>query len=305
MPIKELYFLWYNLYSLKHINNVFIQMIKKCLFPAAGYGTRFLPATKAVPKEMLPILTKPLLQYGVEEALNAGITNMAIVTGRGKRAIEDHFDKAYELEAQLKGSLKENSLKEINNIINNATFTYVRQKQMLGLGHAILSGEPLIGNEPFAVILADDLCNSENNGVVSQMVQKYNQYKCSIVAIEEVPMNQTKNYGIINGSLIDNSTDTFQVTEMIEKPEESIAPSNMAIVGRYILTPDIFKILKNIQPDKNGEIQITDALKIQATQNKVIAYKFKAKRFDCGSIEGYLEATNYFSKNLKKKYKFS
>jgi len=271
-------------------------MIKKCLFPAAGYGTRFLPATKAVPKEMLPILNKPLMQYGVEEALSAGITNMAIVTGRGKRAIEDHFDNAYELESQLSGTSKEIYLKEIKDIIKKSTFTYVRQKQMLGLGHAILTGEPLIGNEPFAVVLADDLCDYDRDSVISQMIEIYNQYQCSVVAIEEVPMNQTHKYGIIAGNLIDNSDDTYRVTDMVEKPEKEIAPSNMAIIGRYILTPDIFNILKNIEPDKNGEIQITDALLTQAKQGKVIAYKFKGKRFDCGGIKGYVEATNYFAK---------
>jgi len=271
-------------------------MIKKCLFPAAGYGTRFLPATKAVPKEMLPILTKPLLQYGVEEALSAGITNMAIVTGRGKRAIEDHFDNAFELEMQLSGTSKERYLEEIKEIIRKSTFTYVRQKQMLGLGHAILTGEPLIGNEPFAVILADDLCDFDESGVISQLIKIYNQYKCSVVAIEEVPMNQTSKYGIIAGNLVDNSSNTYQVTEMIEKPDENNTPSNMAIIGRYILTPDIFTILKNIKPDKNGEIQITEALNIQANQGKVLAYKFKGKRFDCGSIEGYLDATNFLAR---------
>ena len=273
-------------------------MIKKCLFPAAGYGTRFLPATKAVPKEMLPILTKPLLQYGVEEALSAGITNMAIVTGRGKRAIEDHFDNAFELESQLSGSSKEHYLKEIKEVIKKSTFTYVRQKQMLGLGHAILTGEPLIGDEPFAVVLADDLCDCDENGVISQMIEIYNQYHCSVVAIEEAPMNQTHKYGIIAGNLVDNSNNTYQVTDMVEKPEQKNAPSNMAIIGRYILTPDIFDILKNIKPDNNGEIQITDALLVQAKQAKVIAYKFKGRRFDCGSVKGYLEATNYFANKL-------
>ena len=271
-------------------------MIKKCLFPAAGYGTRFLPATKAVPKEMLPILTKPLMQYGVEEALSAGITNMAIVTGRGKRAIEDHFDNAYELESQLSGTSKESYLKDIKEIIKKSTFTYVRQKQMLGLGHAILTGEPLIGDEPFAVVLADDLCDCDEDGVISQMIEVYNQYQCSVIAIEEVPMNQTHKYGIIAGNLIDNSNDTYHVTDMVEKPNEQSAPSNMAIIGRYILTPDIFNILKSIKPDKNGEIQITDALLVQAKQSKVIAYKFKGRRFDCGGIEGYIQATNYFAK---------
>jgi UTP--glucose-1-phosphate uridylyltransferase len=169
---------------------------------------------------------------------------------------------------------------------------------MLGLGHAILSGKPLIGDEPFAVILADDLCDCAENSVISQLIEIYNQYQCSVVAIEEVPMNQTKKYGIIAGNLLGNSSNTYQVTEMVEKPEEKNAPSNMAIIGRYILTPDIFDILKNIKPDKYGEIQITDALKIQAERGKVIAYKFKGKRFDCGSIKGYLEAINHFSNNL-------
>ena len=271
-------------------------MIKKCLFPAAGFGTRFLPATKAIPKEMLPILNKPLLQYGVEEALSAGIKNMAIVTGRGKRSIEEHFDKAFELEYQLKEPSKEHYLKGINDITETATFTYVRQKQMLGLGHAILSGQPLIGNEPFSVILADDLCYSEGNQVLSQLIEIYNKYKCSIVAIEEVPFDQVHKYGIINGDLIDNSDVLYKVNDMIEKPK--ISSSNLAIIGRYILTPDIFDILKNIKPDKNGEIQITDALLVQAKQTKVIAYKFKGRRFDCGSVKDFIEATNYFANKL-------
>jgi UTP--glucose-1-phosphate uridylyltransferase len=273
-------------------------MINKCLFPAAGYGTRFLPATKAVPKEMLPILTKPLLQYGVEEALSANITNMAVVTGRGKRAIEDHFDNAFELESQLKGTSKELYLKEIKEIIKSSTFTYVRQKQMLGLGHAILTGEPLIGYEPFAVILADDLCDYDGISVISQLMTIYEKYQCSVVAIEEVPMSQTNKYGIISGNLVENSNNTYHVTDMIEKPSEKNAPSNMAIIGRYILTPEIFDILKEIKPDKNGEIQITDALLILAKKGKVIAYKFKGKRFDCGSIKGYLKATNHFAKKM-------
>ena len=270
-------------------------MINKCLFPAAGYGTRFLPATKAVPKEMLPILTKPLLQFGVEEALSAGINNMAIVTGRGKRAIEDHFDNSFELESQLIGTPKENYLDEINEVINLSTFTYVRQQKMLGLGDAILTGEPLIGNEPFAVILADDLCDG-SDGVISQMIEIYNQYKCSIVAIQEVPKNQLNQYGIIAGKKIVNKDNVYLVSDMVEKPEIINAPSNMAIIGRYILTPDIFNILKNTHPSKNGEVQLTDALLEQAKKEKVIAYKFHGKRFDCGSIEGYLKATNYFAK---------
>ena len=235
------------------------------------------------------------MQYGVEEALSAGITNMAVVTGRGKRAIEDHFDSSFELEAQLSGTSNESYLKEIKEVITKSTFTYVRQKKMLGLGHAILTGETLVGDESFAVILADDLCDCVDNSVISQLIEIYNQYHCSVVAIQEVPMNQTHKYGIITGNLLDNFNNTYQVTDMVEKPEQKNAPSNMAIIGRYILTPDIFNILKNIKPDKNGEIQITDALLVQAKQGKVIACKFKGKRFDCGSVKGYVEATNYFA----------
>ena len=221
---------------------------------------------------------------------------MAIITGRGKRAIEDHFDNALELEMQLAGTSKEPYLKEIKEIIKNSTFTYVRQKKILGLGHAILTGKPLIGDEPFAVILADDLCDFDDNGVISQLIEIYNQYKCSVVAIEEVPIDQTSKYGIISGNLVDGSKNVYRVLEMIEKPDKKNAPSNMAIIGRYILTPDIFDILKNIKPGSNGEIQITDALNIQAKQGRVIAYKFKGRRFDCGSIKGYLEATNFLAK---------
>ena len=284
-------------------------MIKKCLFPAAGYGTRFLPATKAVPKEMLPILTKPLLQFGVEEALSAGIKNMAIVTGRGKRSIEDHFDNSFEIESQLSGSSQEYYLDDIKSVIERSTFTYVRQRQMLGLGHAILTGECLIGNESFAIILADDLCECGKNGVTSEMIKIYNKYKCSVIAIEEIPSHQIENYGVISGDLIDGTNNTYRVTNMIEKPNSNNlielmgnrvdlnkVPSFMGIIGRYILTPDIFDILKKIKPGKNGEIQITDALLFQAKQGKVIAYKPKGKRFDCGSVEGYIKAINYFAK---------
>ena len=271
-------------------------MIKKCLFPAAGLGTRFLPATKAVPKEMLPILNKPLLQYGVEEALLAGIKNMAIVTGRGKRAIEDHFDNSFELESQLRGTSKEHFLDEIQNIIEKSSFTYVRQHKMLGLGHAILTGEALIGDEPFAVVLADDLCEVSELGVLSQMIKVYEKHKCSIVAIQEVPISLVENYGIIEGNLIDNSTDIYNVTNMIEKPDKDKSPSNLAIIGRYILTPSIFSFLKELKPDSSGEVQITDALLSQSKKEKVIAYKFKGNRFDCGTVNGFLKATNFFAK---------
>ncbi len=267
-------------------------MIKKCLFPAAGYGTRFLPATKAIPKEMLPVLTKPLLQYGVEEALEAGMNTMAVVTGRGKRAIEDHFDVSYELEHQIKGTAKEHYLTEIRDVINECTFSYTRQIEMKGLGHAILTGETLIGREPFAVILADDLCDNEGNGVLKQMSKLYEKYQCSIVAIEEVPQDQTHKYGVIAGDEVEEGV--YRITDMVEKPDPEDAPSNLAIIGRYILTPDIFDILQNTKPGKGGEIQITDALLEQAKNGKVIAYKFAGQRFDCGSVDGFVEATNYF-----------
>ena len=267
--------------------------IKKCLFPAAGYGTRFLPATKAIPKEMLPVLTKPLLQYGVEEAISAGFDTMAIVTGRGKRAIEDHFDRSYELEHQIDGTSKETLMHEIREIVNTCTFSYTRQVEMKGLGHAILTGETLIGNEPFAVILADDLCdNAQGDAVLSQMVKLYEKYQCSIVAVEEVPRDETQKYGVIAGEF---ETETIvRVDNMVEKPSPEDAPSNLAIIGRYILTPDIFEIIRTTKPGKGGEIQITDALLEQAKKGNVIAYKFEGQRFDCGSVDGFVEATNYF-----------
>ncbi len=267
-------------------------MIRKCLFPAAGYGTRFLPATKATPKEMLPVLTKPLIQYGVEEAIGAGMETMAIVTGRGKRAIEDHFDVSYELEHQIKGTSKEHYLAEIKEAISKCTFSYTRQIEMKGLGHAILTGEILIGNEPFAVLLADDLCDSDDGGVLSQMVKLYKKHKCSMVAIEEIPKKDTNKYGVISGEEIEDGL--YKIDDMVEKPEPKDAPSNLAIIGRYILTPDIFDIIRNTKPGKGGEIQITDALLTQAKSSKVLAYKFKGKRFDCGSVDGFVEATNYF-----------
>ena len=267
--------------------------ISKCLFPAAGYGTRFLPATKAMPKEMLPILTKPLIQYGVEEALNAGCQTMAIVTGRGKRSIEDHFDISYELEHQIKGTDKEFLLNEVRSLITQCTFSYTRQNEMKGLGHAILTGETLIGNEPFAVILADDLCaNPQGESVLAQMVKLYAKHKCSIVAIEEVPMSEVDKYGVIAGDEI--APNVYRVNTMVEKPNQQEAPSNLAVIGRYILTPDIFDILRVTPPGKKGEIQITDALMEQAKNGRVLAYKFQGKRYDCGSINGFVEATNAF-----------
>ncbi|WP_456380483.1 UTP--glucose-1-phosphate uridylyltransferase GalU [Hydrogenimonas sp.] len=274
-------------------------MIRKCLFPAAGYGTRFLPATKAMPKEMLPVMAKPLIQYGVEEAVEAGMNVMAIITGRGKRAIEDHFDVSFELEHQIFGTPKEYLLHEIRDLINKCTFTYTRQIEMKGLGDAIYKGRVLIGEEPFAVLLADDLCtNEEGDGILAQMVKVYNKYRCSIVAVQEVPMDQVNKYGVVAGKEIDK--DLVMVDTMVEKPDPKEAPSNLAIIGRYILTPDIFDLIKETKPGKGGEIQITDALMAQAKKGMVMAYKFKGRRFDCGSIDGFVEATNYFYERSKR-----
>jgi len=266
-------------------------MIKKCLFPVAGYGTRFLPATKAMPKEILPILDKPLVQYGVEEAVEAGLTDIGFVTGRGKRAIEDHFDVSFELEQQIAGTGKEKMLDGIRDLIEKCTFSYTRQIEMRGLGDAILKGRTLIGDNPFGVVLADDLCFGDSVGVLSQMVSLFKQFRCSIVAIEEVPAQETHAYGVIAGDAI--SDRLFRVTDMVEKPAPEDAPSNLAIIGRYILTPDIFDILEDTPTGKNGELQITDALLRQARDGCVIAYKFEGRRFDCGSVAGYVEATNY------------
>ncbi|MBO9481388.1 MULTISPECIES: UTP--glucose-1-phosphate uridylyltransferase GalU [Gammaproteobacteria] len=267
-------------------------MIKKCLFPAAGYGTRFLPATKSMPKEMMPIVSKPLIEYGVEEALQAGMSDICIVTGRGKRSLEDHFDVNYELEHQISGTDKESLLSDIRSVIDQCTFSYTRQREMKGLGHAVLTGQTLIGDQPFGMVLADDLCiNLGGPGVLAQMAQLYKQFRCSIVAVQEVPEDEVHKYGVIAGQHI--SEDLIRVENMVEKPAREDAPSNLAIIGRYILTPDIFDLIHDTQPGKGGEIQITDALMAQAQRGCVMAYKFKGERFDCGSIEGFIEATNY------------
>jgi UTP--glucose-1-phosphate uridylyltransferase len=271
--------------------------INKCLFPVAGYGTRFLPATKAIPKEMLPILTKPLIQYGVEEAMSAGMTTMAIVTSKYKQAIKNHFEPHVDIEASIKGTVKASLLDEVNHVSKQCNFTYIEQRQMLGLGHAIYTGKPLIGNEPFAVILPDDLCINDGDSVLKQMVDIYEQYPdCCIVAIEEVPMTEVDKYGVIDGDLLEGFNEAYRVNSMVEKPSPAEAPTNLAIIGRYILTHEIFEVLENTAPDKNGEIQITDALMTLAKQGKVIAYKFQGARFDCGNVKGFVVATNHFAK---------
>lgn len=277
-------------------------MITKCLFPVAGYGTRFLPATKSMPKEMLPIVNKPLVQYGVEEAIDAGLVEIGFVTGRGKRAIADHFDVNYELEHQIEGTSKEKYLECIRSVMDKGRFSFTHQRAMRGLGDAILTGERLVGDKPFGVVLSDDLCFGENNGagdgVMAQMVKLYKEFRCCIVAIQEVPKDQLEKFGVIAGTEI--GPGLYRVNNMVEKPKPADAPSNLAIIGRYILTPDIFEILRKTPPGKNGEVQITDALLALAKQGKVVAYKFKGIRFDCGSIDGFVEATNFCYKNIYK-----
>ncbi len=274
-----------------HIVDMRLGMIHKCLFPVAGYGTRFLPATKSSPKEMLPVVNKPLIEYAVQEAVDAGLTRIGFVTGRGKRAIEDHFDKNYELEDQIRGTGKEDLIRPTRDLIDSCQFSYTRQKEMKGLGHAILTGETLIGDEPFAVVLADDLCIADGDGVLTQMVNLFNQFRCSIVAVEEVPEEHIHQYGVVSGELLENGV--YRIADMIEKPSKNEAPSNLGIIGRYILTPDIFDVLRETPLGKNGELQITDALQKQANQGNVLAYQFEGRRFDCGSIDGFVDATNY------------
>ena len=268
-------------------------LVSKCLFPAAGYGTRFLPATKAMPKEMMPIVNRPLVEFGVEEASSAGMSKICIVTGRGKRAIEDHFDVSFELEHQILGSSSETYLTKNRALIQENTFSYTRQKAMKGLGDAVLTGRSLIGNEAFGVVLADDFClNKGGETVMQQLASVAQEYETSVVAVMEVPVSQVSKYGIVSGEPI--SENLLRVTSLIEKRDTEAAPSNLAVIGRYILTNDIFEILSEIQPGANGEIQLTDALNVQAREGKVVAVRFKGVRFDCGSIEGFVEATNYY-----------
>ena len=276
-------------------------MIKKCLFPVAGYGTRFLPATKAMPKEMLPVVNKPLVQYGVEEAISAGLEEIGFITGRGKRAIIDHFDTSYELEHQIAGSSKEQHLTSIREVIAKAKISTTRQPEMKGLGHAILIGELLVGFEPFGVVLADDLClvDEGEDSVMEQLVKVYRRFGKSVVAITEVPEEQVHKFGVIDAEELEEGL--YTVSDMVEKPKAEEAPSRLAIIGRYVLTPDIFEIIRNTPPGKNGEVQITDALCTLAKKGRVLALKFKGRRFDCGSVDGYVEATNFVYENIYKK----
>jgi UTP--glucose-1-phosphate uridylyltransferase len=229
--------------------------------------------------------------------MSAGMTTMAMVTSKHKQAIENHFKPHADIEASIKGTAKALLLDEVNHVSEQCDFTYIEQQQMLGLGHAIYTGKPLIGNEPFAVILPDDLCTNDGDSVLTQMTKLFEQHPdCCIVAIEEVPMTEVDKYGVIDGELLEGSNDAYRVKSMVEKPNPEEAPTNLAIIGRYILTPEIFDVLEDTAPDKNGEIQITDALMTLAKQDKVIAYKFQGARFDCGSVKGFVVATNHFAR---------
>jgi UTP--glucose-1-phosphate uridylyltransferase len=270
--------------------------VTKAVFPVAGLGTRFLPATKASPKEMLPIVDRPLIQYAVEEAVSAGITDMIFVTGRSKRAIEDHFDKAYELEAELQAHGKNKLLKEVRGLLPaGVTCAYVRQAEALGLGHAVLCARNLVGDEPFAVILADDLIDAPVP-VMKQMAQVHAKNGGSVIAVQDVPREETSSYGIVSSERM--SPGLSKITAMVEKPKPEEAPSTLGVVGRYILSPRIFHFLENTRPGAGREIQLTDAIGRLLREENVLAYEFQGHRYDCGSKLGYLKATvNYALKH--------
>ena len=267
-----------------------MKSIRKAVFPVAGMGTRFLPATKANPKEMLPVVDKPLIQYAAEEAVMAGIDTLVFITGRHKRSIEDHFDKAYELEAELQADGKDTMLDMVQNVLpSDVKCIFIRQSEPLGLGHAVLCAEPVVGDEPFAVILADDLIDNGAGGCLSQMISVYEKERCGVVGVQEVKKEEVKSYGVISGKQVQDNL--WDVETFVEKPDPKDAPSNVAVVGRYLLEPSIFDILEKTGEGAGGEIQLTDALAKQAKTEKLLAYKFEGKRYDCGSKLGYLEAT--------------
>jgi UTP--glucose-1-phosphate uridylyltransferase len=264
--------------------------INKAVFPVAGLGTRFLPVTKASPKEMLPVVDKPLIQYAAEEAEQAGATQLVFVTGRHKRSIEDHFDKNPELESELKAGGKDKLLQIVQTILpEHVNCIYLRQPEALGLGHAVLCARPVVGQEPFAILLADDLIDNPGNGVCQQMADLHERTGASILSVEEVPPNETHKYGIVETETQPDGT--LRVTSIVEKPKPADAPSNLAVVGRYLLTPTIFDKLEQTQAGAGGEIQLTDAIAALLDEEPVIALPFEGKRYDCGSKEGYLEAT--------------
>jgi UTP--glucose-1-phosphate uridylyltransferase len=267
-----------------------MKKVTKAVFPVAGMGSRFLPATKASPKEMMPIVDKPLIQYAVEEAVAAGITDMIFITGRNKRAIEDHFDKAYEIETELAARGKHDLLRTIQQIIpKNINCIYIRQSEPLGLGHAVLCARPAVGGEPFAVILADDLIDA-TPPVMQQMVEIFEYQQASILGVQEVPKNQTGSYGIVKATPA-NQNGVEEVSAIVEKPKPEVAPSNLAVVGRYILTPGVFDQLANLQPGAGGELQLTDGIAGLMNKERVLAYRFTGTRYDCGNKLGYLQAT--------------
>lgn len=269
------------------------QRIRKAVFPVAGLGTRFLPATKASPKEMLPIVDKPIIQYAVEEAIAAGIEVMIFVTGRTKRAIPDHFDKAYELETELEARGKIQDLDIIRDIVpSNVSCIYIRQSEALGLGHAVYCAKPVIDDEPFAVILADDLIENERAGCLTQMTELFDKEQASILAVEQVPPSATKSYGMVKSIGISDRVST--VENIVEKPEPEVAPSNLGVVGRYILTPQIFEKIEQTGKGAGGEIQLTDAIALLLAEQRILAYEFQGNRYDCGSKLGYMIASvNY------------
>jgi len=265
-----------------------VKQITKAVFPVAGMGSRFLPATKASPKEMMPVVDKPLIQYAVEEAVAAGITDMVFITGRNKRAIEDHFDKAYELEAELAANNKDKLLSLVQEVIpSHINCIYIRQSEPLGLGHAVLCAKPVVQDEPFAVILADDLIDGEPP-IIKQMAEIFRQYQCSILGVQEVPRELTYQYGIVRSTPL--TDDLEQVSAIVEKPKPADAPSTLAVVGRYILTPRIFHHLAKVQAGAGGEIQLTDGIAALMQEERMLAYRFKGTRYDCGSKLGYLKA---------------
>jgi UTP--glucose-1-phosphate uridylyltransferase len=264
-----------------------IKKVRKAVFPAAGLGTRFLPATKASPKEMLAIVDKPMIQYAVEEAVACNIHEFIMITGKSKRAIEDHFDYAWELEQNLKSKGKHKMLKEIQRLAEHQ-FAYIRQGAPLGLGHAILCSKPFVNDEPFAVILSDDIIDPDDN-LLGEMIKISNKYQATVLALQRVPKSEIHRYGVIAGEEVDKNI--FKISDMVEKPKASEAPSDLAIIGRYILTPGIFNILEKTLPGKGGEIQLTDALKTQLNQEPVYGYLFDGKRYDGGDKVGFLKAT--------------
>jgi UTP--glucose-1-phosphate uridylyltransferase len=264
--------------------------VTKAVFPVAGLGTRFLPATKASPKEMLPVVDKPLIQYAAEEAVAAGIDTLIFITGRSKRAIPDHFDKAYELESELESKGKTELLKQVKDIVpEHVQCVYIRQAEALGLGHAVLCAKSVVGDQPFAVLLADDLIDAPNKGVMAQMVDHFTKYQSSILGVERVPENDTNKYGIVKPLSFADRLSNLE--GIVEKPQPQDAPSNLAVVGRYILTPRIFELLENTPRGAGNEIQLTDAIAALLSEEQVLAYEFEGRRYDCGSKLGYLIAT--------------